>query len=128
MRLLVHSRRAWQLPERQATPEAAWLGRRGFLQSLARGALSAGLLAAGAAGCEPASGEAGAPEGGSRVDPQPPGGAALYPARRSARFADAGRPLTPARIAASYNNFYEFGSDKTRVWTQTERFLTRPWT
>lgn len=36
--------------------------------------------------------------------------------------------LTPLETAASYNNFYEFSTDKERVARVAEKFVTSPWT
>jgi sulfoxide reductase catalytic subunit YedY len=126
--VLFRRRRGWEIPESQVAPEAAFFNRRAFLRSLGLGGISAGALLAGcldvsrlgAADSDP-------PEGGSRVDPQPPGGRDLYPARRNPDFADAGRPVSPETIPARYNNFYEFTTDKDRVWETVEKFQTRPW-
>jgi methionine sulfoxide reductase catalytic subunit len=122
-------RREWGIPESQVTSEAAFFDRRAFLRSLGLGGIAAGALLSGcldvsrlrAADTDP-------PEGGPRVDPDPPGGKALYPARRNPAFADGGRPLSPETIPARYNNFYEFTTDKEQVWQLVEKFETRPWT
>lgn len=37
-------------------------------------------------------------------------------------------PLTPFETVASYNNFYEFSTDKERVARAAEKFATTPWT
>ena len=45
--MLIRKRRAWELPESAATPEAAYLSRRQLLQGLAAGAAAgSGLVAA----------------------------------------------------------------------------------
>ena len=38
--------------------------------------------------------------------------AGLYPAKRNERYT-LDRPLTDEKLATTYNNFYEFGSQKT---------------
>ena len=38
------------------------------------------------------------------------------------------RPLTDELVAARYNNFYEFGTDKETCWRQAQRLTVRPWT
>jgi methionine sulfoxide reductase catalytic subunit len=125
---MAHVRRSsgWELPERLATPEPVFdsfsLDRRAFLGSLGLAGLSAGALLAGCSMPEPEP-----PEAGARLDPSPPGGASLYPAPRNPVFADAGRPLTEERIAATTTNFYEFTPDKTLVWKRVGDFHTRPW-
>ncbi|MBZ0251955.1 MAG: protein-methionine-sulfoxide reductase catalytic subunit MsrP, partial [Candidatus Methylomirabilis sp.] len=49
------------------------------------------------------------------------------PGARSEAYA-LDRPLTPRRIAATYNNFYEFTTDKAGVWRKVGKFTVRPWT
>jgi methionine sulfoxide reductase catalytic subunit len=111
-------RRGWELPEREVTPEGAGPSRRAFLATM-------GGAAAWLAGCS--SGPSNPPEGGPRLDPNPPGGKALYPAPRNPDFADVGRALTSERVAASSNKFYEFSQDKALVWRKINDFQTRPW-
>ena len=80
----------WALPERAATSEATFLNRRALLAAMGVGAgLAAGL----------------APRGAFASTPYE--NAAAHPG-----FRDAGRPVTPENINATYNNFYEFGSHK----------------
>jgi methionine sulfoxide reductase catalytic subunit len=101
-------RRPWELPERTATPESAWLDRRRFLGALGIGA--AGLVAAGRAGRLLAAGAPPAP----------------YPAPRNAHYT-LDRPLTEEAVAARYNNFYEFTEDKEKVKDLVGKFRTHPW-
>jgi len=49
----------------------------------------------------------------------------LYPAKRNPKFT-LDRPLTQESVAATFNNFYEFGGTKT-VYTLARRLKTRPW-
>jgi sulfoxide reductase catalytic subunit YedY len=49
----------------------------------------------------------------------------LYPAKRNPNFT-LDRPLTEESVAATYNNFFEFGSTKTIHWL-AQRLNTRPW-
>jgi sulfoxide reductase catalytic subunit YedY len=49
----------------------------------------------------------------------------LYPAKRNPEFT-LDRPLTKESVAATYNNFYEFGPVKTIYWL-AQRLKTRPW-
>jgi len=112
MRIRRH--RGWELPESSATPEAVFLNRREFAKGLAAGpvllALGAGLLAdAGTAGAEDA-------------DPS----AKLYPVTRNETY-KLDRPLTPADLVTSYNNYYEFGSSKD-IADAAQALPIRPWT
>ena len=123
----IRRNRSWALPERAATPEAVYLDRR----NLMKGALALGTAgAAVAAGTRDAHALFGLFEGGQAsevpltVEGDPT--ADLYPAGANPDFADAGRPLTAEIDAATYNNFYEFGSHKG-IWQPAQALETRPW-
>ncbi|MFQ5601913.1 MAG: protein-methionine-sulfoxide reductase catalytic subunit MsrP [bacterium] len=114
----------WEIPEKLVTPESVYANRRQFLKAMGFSGLGVyGLLA----GCLEKSGEAGAREAASqsvrRSIPKP---APPYPVARNTDFAVA-RSLTSEEVAAAYNNFYEFTTDKGRVWKLAEKFETRPW-
>lgn len=111
--MLIKRNPGWRIPENQATPESVYLDRRRLLQAMG---LGAGLLAtAGAAfSLRPA----------RAADPDPT--ANLYPAKRNDRYA-LDRPLTPEQDVTTYNNFYEYGSDKD-IWEAAQELKIRPWT
>ncbi len=114
--ILIHTPPPWRLPEASVTPRARWLDRRAVVRRLGLGLIGAGLAAcADDAPPRPADPLATTPE----APPRPP-------APRDPRFT-ADRPLTPERVAARYNNFYEFGTDKDAVWTRVGAFATAPW-
>lgn len=109
----------WNLPERDATPEAALLTRRRMLIGLGL----TGLTAA-----------AGgyywwnnAPEAQVLARGQALAADGHYPATRNPRFAELDRDLTAEGAAARFTNFYEFSSGK-QVWRYVEPFQPRPWT
>lgn len=116
--------KGWEIPEREWTPEWAFLNRRELLQRMGFAGLGA---AAALVGC-----------GRSEVDArgelvwQPTGvasrnpNARLYPAARNLKYL-LDRPLTAEQSTATYNNYYEFTTEKGRVWALAERFDTRPW-
>jgi len=107
--MLIRKKRGWELPERAATDEAVFWDRRRFAKTIAAGPiLAAGLqpLAALAAEADPSAG--------------------LYPARRNERFA-LDRPLTDEKYSTTYNNFYEFGGDKS-ISERAQALKVRPWT
>jgi sulfoxide reductase catalytic subunit YedY len=104
----------WATPEHEATSEAVFMDRRRFL----KGAL--GVLAGGIAGVTPL----------ALAAEKTPRDATdrtldLYPAKRNPKFT-LDRPLTQESVAASFNNFYEFGGTKT-IHTLAQRLKTRPW-
>jgi len=107
-------RPGWAIPEHEATPEAVFMDRRRFL----KGAL--GVLAGGIAGGIPLAGaaEKTAEEPADRT-------LNLYPAKRNPKF-PLDRPLTQESVAATFNNFYEFGGTKT-IHFLAQRLKTRPW-
>ena len=101
-------KRGWELHESEATPEAVFFRRRELLKSVAAGAILApGLLSSLAAS-------------GEDVSAEP------YPAKRNPRYT-LDRPLTGEKLATYYNNFYEFGSQKT-IAEEAQALKTRPWT
>ena len=104
---------AWAISEREATPESIYMDRRRFLMA-AVGIVAGGIggtVLAGAAENTPAE------SGDKTLD--------LYPAKRNVKFT-LDRPLTEESVAATYNNFFEFGSTKTIHWL-AQRLKTRPW-
>ncbi len=101
----------WAIPEREATPESLF-NRRNFLKG------TLGTIAAGAMGqMNLAEGAEKAAAKDMTLD--------LYPAKRNPAFT-LDRPLTLEKVAATYNNFYEFGGTKAIYWA-SKRMETRPW-
>ena len=107
--MLVKVRRGWELRESEATPEAVFHERRRLLKGMGLGA----LIAAGPGEAALAAAEA---------DPS----AGLYPAKRNERYT-LDRPITPEKLVTTYNNFYEFGSQKT-IAEEAQKLPVRPWT
>lgn len=119
--MLIKSSKGWKIPERLATPEPVYINRRRFLQSL--GLVGAGVLS-GATGCLQGSSSAESNSADLRdtlPKPSPP-----YPVARNPGFV-VNRSITSETVAASYNNFYEFTTDKEEVWRKARKFETRPW-
>jgi sulfoxide reductase catalytic subunit YedY len=108
----IHRKRAWDIPEREVTPEHVYLGRRELLAAMGVGA---GALLIGS-GVEAQAPSAIAPEVRARFPGTPNAGYVLD------------RPLTERSVAARYNNYYEFSTDKERVAELAARFQARPWT
>ncbi|SEG83318.1 protein-methionine-sulfoxide reductase catalytic subunit MsrP [Bosea lathyri] len=106
--MLIKNRPGWEMPESQATPEAAFLNRRSLLGA------GVGLIASAAL-----------PQtAGAQAPPDP--SLDLYPAKRNAAYT-LDRPITEQDLAANYNNFYEFGTSKD-VAAASKKLVTRPWT
>ena len=102
-------RKGWEIAEGEATPDSVFFKRRDVLKAAAIVPAAAAL---GAASALAAPGD----------DPSHP----LYPAKRNEKFV-LDRDVTPERITAHYNNFYEFGMSKS-IAEAAEALKTRPWT
>jgi len=103
-------RRGWEIPESQVTPEHVFLNRRSFM------AAAAGSIAA----LSPQLATA------QRVADLPDPTTDLYPAKANTTY-PIDRPQTPEALVTTYNNFYEFGSDKA-ISRAAQALKLRPWT
>lgn len=95
----------WYIPEREITSESAYQSRRHFLKQMG---FAGGLMA-------------GTTSGMAATRRRK-----IYPAKRNASY-NPGWPLTNEEVATTYNNFYEFTTQKTRVKTLTRAFKISPW-
>ncbi|MBW4024899.1 MAG: protein-methionine-sulfoxide reductase catalytic subunit MsrP [Proteobacteria bacterium] len=105
--MLIKRQRGWDQPGRDITPEAMFFGRRAAMSAAATAGAAAGM---GVFGIRAA----------AAADAPPPG----VPA--SAMRFNPGRPLTAEKVAETYNNFYEFSTDKD-LWRMAQAFPQRPW-
>jgi sulfoxide reductase catalytic subunit YedY len=118
----------WHLPEAAATPEPVYLDRRRLLAAMGLGA--AGLVAGGALGVlggVPLWGEERRP----KVPAKPGGNEDWYEGltiERNPAYTVPERDLTSEQLATTYNNFYEFTTDKGRVHELVGSFIVDPWT
>jgi len=119
--MFIRHRKSWEMPEREATPEALFFNRRGLIKA---GASAAGALALSGVLSGPASAfnlfsssEPAKPE----IDPS----AGLYPVKRNAAFV-LDREITPEEVNTHYNNFYEFGTTK-KISDAAQSLHLRPW-
>jgi methionine sulfoxide reductase catalytic subunit len=108
--MLIKRTKGWELPERQVTPESIFLNRREIVRSMGIGALS---LAA-------------APSIAMAQDKDADPTAGRYPAKRNEKYG-VPSPITAERLATTYNNYYEFDTDKS-IWREAQKLSTRPWT
>jgi len=130
---------SWFIPSCQTTPEHVFLNRRAFVR---RAGIIAGAMATRAYPFpSPQSNHAHASAGlASGQEPGQDGeetafrttlaktpSSSLYPAQRNHRY-KLDRPVTNETLAATHNNFYEFTTDKSRVWRLAEAMKQRPWT
>ncbi len=103
----------------EITPHSSYIGRREWLQRLALGAGGAAL--AGWASRDALAQAAGAVSRPNRL-------AALPGARSTLPGAQTVEKLTTYEHASTYNNFYEFGTDKSDPAAHAGALKTRPWT
>ena len=103
--MYVKRKKGWEIPERLATPESIYLNRRQILAASGFG-LAAMTL-----------------PGIARAETDPT--ADLYPAPRNSKYTIE-RPVTPEAINTHYNNFYEFGTQKS-IAGAAEALPIRPW-
>jgi sulfoxide reductase catalytic subunit YedY len=107
--MFIKRTRSWELPESAATPESVYLNRRQLMKGAAGGTIVAAstLLAN--------------PLLAQEADPS----AKLYPTKRNEAFT-LDRPITQEKLATTYNNFYEYGTDKSIV-SDARKLQIRPW-
>lgn len=109
----IHIPKPWQLPEQQVTSEATFFGRRRFLKTI----VGAGI--AGAAlpliGCQK-----------QNSADSPLIGIQALSVERNPSFTQVDREITNETLAATYNNFYEFGGTK-HIWQNAQSLPTDPW-
>jgi methionine sulfoxide reductase catalytic subunit len=109
--MLIRTIRSWEIPEREATPEALFFSRRTLLGGIGG---AAGLALSGFA-----------PTSGARAEDAADPNAALYPAKKNEAF-KLDREVTPEKVNGQYNNFYEFGGSKN-ISAAAQGLKVRPW-
>jgi sulfoxide reductase catalytic subunit YedY len=109
-------KRAEKIPSSEITDKKVYLNRRNFMRgaALAATALATGALYRGLN--EPPQPT---PRGEKLAGVQPPSAPAVKPINEK---------LTSFQDITSYNNFYEFSTDKGAVARKAKDFVTRPWT
>jgi sulfoxide reductase catalytic subunit YedY len=105
--MLIKRKRGWELSESRTTPESIYMQRRDLVKAMGLGAATLALPSVAQA---------------EEKDPS----AALYPAKRNDKYG-VPTPMTAERQATTYNNFYEFGTDKD-IWHDAQKLEVRPWT
>ena len=114
-----------KIPSSEITPEHVYINRRQFMRGvgLAAGALAVAACAAPGAPAVPTTAPA--------TDTPAAGGAApaaptLAPSA-GATTDELGDPLTTYEAATTYNNYYEFGTDKSDPAVRAKDFKVQPW-
>ncbi len=119
---VIRTRRPWDLPAQDVTPESLYLSRRDWLRWAGFGGLGAVSLLA---GCDnsvmaQATTAPAPPETPRRLKD-------LYPARRNEAY-QVDRAITAENLATTYNNFYEFdSSSKLTPARLVEKWPIHPW-
>ncbi len=120
----IHLPPSWRISERLATPESVYLNRRQVLAGLGLGTLGLGLSSARsyAETLSDASAARGMldPAVGDRFTDR-------FPAERDPAYTLGELTITPAEVAGSHNNFYEFTTAKDRVWELARRYPFEGW-
>ncbi|MEQ9565461.1 MAG: molybdopterin-dependent oxidoreductase, partial [Pseudomonadales bacterium] len=109
--MLIRRKKGWEIPERDATPQAIYQNRRQFLKGIAAGSI-------GATAASLPLGSALSQGTGTTAD--------LYPVSRNPAYT-VDREMTEKAKALTYNNFYEFGSHKS-ISQAAQAMNIRPWT
>ncbi|MBE9178106.1 protein-methionine-sulfoxide reductase catalytic subunit MsrP [Oculatella sp. LEGE 06141] len=110
----IHVPKPWQLPERDVTPEAYFLNRRRFVKGL----VGAGMIGSFVPllGCQQQQASAEAALANTNQ----------LNASSNPNFVEVDRPQTNELLAATYNNFYEFGGSKS-IWQNAQALPTDNW-
>ncbi|CAN5307939.1 protein-methionine-sulfoxide reductase catalytic subunit MsrP [soil metagenome] len=104
--MLIKRTKGWELPEREATSESRYLNRRAMVKAMGLGSVALGVPGIALAQDDPSAGK--------------------YPATRQDKFGNP-TPVTAEKLATTYNNFYEFDTDKS-IWRAAQKLPIRPWT
>jgi sulfoxide reductase catalytic subunit YedY len=104
--MLIKRTKGWELPERAATPESLYLDRRTLVKAMGLGGIALAAPAIALAQDDPS--------------------AKKYPATRNDKYGTPG-PITAEKLATTYNNYYEFDTDKD-IWKAAQKLPIRPWT
>ncbi|AFY65891.1 protein-methionine-sulfoxide reductase catalytic subunit MsrP [Geitlerinema sp. PCC 7407] len=108
----------WEMPDRAVTSEQFFWNRRRFLKSVIGAGVGLGALSL--TGCSTQKDEL-------TLENVRPGVQPLTGIARNPAFAQVDRPITTELLAATYNNFYEFGSSKNAVWRNARALPTESW-
>jgi methionine sulfoxide reductase catalytic subunit len=112
--MLIKKKSGLEIPSSEITTEHVYRSRRQFM----KGAAALGLLA-GLAACRPGGN---APRGRA-----PSAGLEVTPGAVSATTDELGDELTEFQDIITYNNYYEFSTDKTAVANMAAALQTSPW-
>jgi sulfoxide reductase catalytic subunit YedY len=115
--MIIRSPKPWQNPRSRITSKRLYFNRRHFIKSLIGTTLGASALSL--AGCQTSDSEQAALK---ETLKQPK----ISPLSTNPKFASVNRPVTDEILAGSYNNFYEFGGNKS-IWSKAQDLPTDNW-
>jgi len=110
--MLIVSPKDWELPESAATPERDYAlhSRRTFLKTAGLGIAGIGL------------------GGHGLLDSRLMAATSGFPSVGNFDYRDPALKPTPYELITSYNNFFEFGTDKSAPKLNAQKWKTEPWT
>ncbi|MEN9870047.1 MAG: hypothetical protein RLZZ171_1032, partial [Cyanobacteriota bacterium] len=119
---LIRIPESWAISENQITPPRLYYNRRSFIKTLIGAGIGASLLPL--AGCQGGAGigkSASAIELEKSIDlPK------IDSVTKNSNFQQVDRPIVEEKVAAQYNNFYEFGGTK-KIWLDAQKLPTENW-
>ena len=118
---LIRVPESWEISENNITSPRLYYNRRSFIKTLIGAGIGASLLPL--AGCQ--SGGIGKSASESALEksidlPE------IESFSKNPNFRSVGRPVTEEKVAAQYNNFYEYGGNK-RIWLDAQDLPTENW-
>ncbi len=113
--VLIRTPKLWTMRENRITPESVFYNRRRFMKNLI--GMGVGATAMSLMGCQNAR---------SIATEEPLVGLSDLSFTSNSNFGVGDRPLTGRIIAATYNNFYEFGGSKD-IWENAQALPTEDW-
>ena len=119
---LIRVPKSWEISENNITSPRLYYNRRSFIKTLIGAGIGASLLPL--AGCQSGTG-IGKSASQSALEesidlPK------IDSFSKNLNFRKVGRPVTEEKVAAQYNNFYEFGGNK-RIWLDAQDLPTENW-
>lgn len=107
-------KKKYEVPSSEITPHHVYLARRQFMKGVGAAALTAGLM-----GCRP--------ERPELSGSAPSTDVSAIPTEVSTTTDELGDPLTSYQSIVTYNNYYEFSTNKEAVASLAKSFVTSPW-
>ena len=120
---LIRLPQSWEISENQITPPRLYYSRRSFIKSLVGAGIGASLLPL--AGCNSKISNIGKSASQTALEesidlPK------IDSFATNPNFAKVNRPIAEEKVAAQYNNFYEYGGTK-KIWLDAQSLPTENW-